>query len=151
MVHTEDVSMSTEFEERVSVPLPGPLDRCLIYSFLQTRRNRKRRASEALEDPPKPAFDISRIPIEKLWEIFTPTFQRYIELRWPGQDVDEKMRNIRMNTSTEEITNLAKMGPAILSEWRANRPSVPRQSTSGSGTSLGLLHEAQLNIIINSH
>lgn len=116
--------------------------------LLQNRRNRKRRASEALEDPPKPAFDISHIPIEKLWEIFTPTFQQFIELRWPGQDVDERMRNIRVNTSTEDIINLAKMGPAVLSEWRANRRSGPRQSTSGSGRFLGLLRETQLNIIL---
>jgi hypothetical protein len=85
-----------------------------------------------LEDPPKPTFDISHIPIEKLWEIFTPTFRRYIELWWPGQDVDEKMQNIRANTSAEEIISLAKMGPAVLAEWRANlRGSGPRQLTSG--------------------
>lgn len=133
----EDVSMSTDFEERVPIPLLGSLYRCLIGL---SQRNRKRRASEALEDPPNPTLDVSHIPTEKLWEVFTPTFRRYIELRWPGKDVDEKMRNIRANTSAEEIINLAKMGPVVLAEWRANRRSEPRQSTGGNGRFLELLH-----------
>jgi hypothetical protein len=53
------------------------------------------------------------------------------------------MRNIRANTSTEDIINLAKMGPAVLAEWRANR-SGPRQSTSGGGRFLGLFTKHKL-------
>jgi len=87
-----------------------------------------------------PKSTLDHIPIEKLWEIFTPTFRRYIELRWPGQDVDEKMQSIYTNTRPEEIIGLAKMGPAVLAEWRANQLSAPRQSIRGSGRSLERLH-----------